>query len=117
MIGVKDQEQPQRKDFVGIRFLDTNVVQPEQVCQRLLILASLREQSNQPQQALTDYYRAYQLNPYQPAVAERIARPSAASSMNQRCEARVVSVMRPSIPADVRSRTAPTSSSSRPPTP
>ena len=36
-------------------------------------LASLREQTGDPQQALQNYYRAQQLNPYQPAVAERIA--------------------------------------------
>ena len=36
-------------------------------------LASLREQTGAPQQALQNYYRAQQLNPYQPQVAERIA--------------------------------------------
>ena len=36
-------------------------------------LASLREQTGDPQQALQNYYRAQQLNPYQPEVAERIA--------------------------------------------
>lgn len=36
-------------------------------------LASLREQSGNTYQALLDYSRSQQLNPYQPAVTERIA--------------------------------------------
>ena len=36
-------------------------------------LASLREQTGNPQQALQNYYRSQQSNPYQPAVTERIA--------------------------------------------
>ena len=36
-------------------------------------LASLREQTGANDQALANYYRAQQLNPYQPQVAERIS--------------------------------------------
>lgn len=36
-------------------------------------LANLREQTGNVQQALMDYHRSHQLNPFQPAVGERIA--------------------------------------------